>query len=360
VKVKVTKLGFCDGLLPSLEELRALKRLKEIVCLLLDRRERTFSLDNPEELRALKRLKEIVCLLLDRGEWTMPLEKPPAGDERRTSFWNVAQDEKARPEDRQYWAELRSLWSQLQNVKSSLPPFRALPGVGRAIVRGELTGQDYDSLLRSWQPEFDDPARDRQYWAELRSLWSQLQNVRSPLPPFHSLPRLGQAIVRGELTHQDYASIVHSWRPKYDEPETLHSCIQEALEKSQTDPVELDFAGFWIFKNNRYSIDGQNGIEENKLLVLEEFDRERRHFERLHQKHRSAVSDTSQLGRPRLPEAVRIEVWRRDGGRCSRCESRENLEYDHIVPLAKGGSNTARNIELLCEKCNRSKADKIE
>ena len=270
MKVKVTKLGFCDGLLPLLEE-----------------------------LKALKRLKEVIGLLLDRGEWTFPLDKPPAGDERRTSSWNVAHEVKASPEDRQHWAELRSLWSQLQNVRSFLSPFRALPGVGHAIVRGELTGTNYSSL-------------------------------------------------------------VHSWRPEYDEPESLYSRIREALERSQTDPVQLDFAGFWIFKNNRYSVPGPYGIEEKKLLVLEEFDKERRHFERLHHKHRSAGSDTNQLGRARVPEAVRIEVWRRDGGQCSRCESRENLEYDHIVPLAKGGSNTARNVELLCEKCNRSKADKIE
>ena len=56
---------------------------------------------------------------------------------------------------------------------------------------------------------------------------------------------------------------------------------------------------------------------------------------------------------------VKREVWRRDQGRCARCGSRENLEYDHIIPVAKGGSNTARNIELLCQECNRKKSDKI-
>jgi 5-methylcytosine-specific restriction endonuclease McrA len=43
----------------------------------------------------------------------------------------------------------------------------------------------------------------------------------------------------------------------------------------------------------------------------------------------------------------------------AKCGSREYLEYDHIVPLSKGGSNTARNVELLCEKCNRSKGGNI-
>jgi len=78
------------------------------------------------------------------------------------------------------------------------------------------------------------------------------------------------------------------------------------------------------------------------------------------------VSDNSgaettgdRLSRPIIPEAVRHEVWRRDGGRCVHCGSQENLEFDHIIPISKGGANTARNIQLLCEACNRKKSDKI-
>jgi 5-methylcytosine-specific restriction endonuclease McrA len=52
---------------------------------------------------------------------------------------------------------------------------------------------------------------------------------------------------------------------------------------------------------------------------------------------------------------VRNEVWRRDQARCVDCGSRERLEYDHIIAVSRGGSNTARNIELRCETCNRKK-----
>jgi 5-methylcytosine-specific restriction endonuclease McrA len=41
------------------------------------------------------------------------------------------------------------------------------------------------------------------------------------------------------------------------------------------------------------------------------------------------------------------------------CGSRERLEFDHIIPVSEGGFNTARNIELRCETCNRRKAAKI-
>ena len=60
-----------------------------------------------------------------------------------------------------------------------------------------------------------------------------------------------------------------------------------------------------------------------------------------------------------IPSHVRREVWRRDQGRCAKCGSRSNLEFDHVIPVSKGGGSTARNIELLCQSCNRSKHNKI-
>lgn len=52
---------------------------------------------------------------------------------------------------------------------------------------------------------------------------------------------------------------------------------------------------------------------------------------------------------------VQREVWRRDQGKCVACGSQRNLEFDHVIPVKLGGSSTARNIQLLCEKCNRTK-----
>ena len=37
----------------------------------------------------------------------------------------------------------------------------------------------------------------------------------------------------------------------------------------------------------------------------------------------------------------------------------KRLELDHIIPVSRGGSNTTRNIELRCERCNRKKAANI-
>lgn len=66
------------------------------------------------------------------------------------------------------------------------------------------------------------------------------------------------------------------------------------------------------------------------------------------------VAKADSTRRP-IPSEVRREVWRRDGAACVDCGSRERLEFDHIIPLSKGGANTVRNIELRCELCNRRK-----
>ena len=69
--------------------------------------------------------------------------------------------------------------------------------------------------------------------------------------------------------------------------------------------------------------------------------------------------ETSAKSSRRISQSVQDKVWNRDGGKCVKCSSNENLEFDHIIPHSKGGANTYRNIQLLCEKCNRAKSDKI-
>ena len=59
-----------------------------------------------------------------------------------------------------------------------------------------------------------------------------------------------------------------------------------------------------------------------------------------------------------ISDAVRLEVFTRDNGRCKRCGRQDMLEYDHLVPYSQGGSSEAENIELLCRRCNRRKSNK--
>ena len=60
-----------------------------------------------------------------------------------------------------------------------------------------------------------------------------------------------------------------------------------------------------------------------------------------------------------IPSYIKEAVWKRDKEQCVNCGSRENLEFDHNIPVSKGGSNSINNIQLLCLKCNRTKSNKI-
>lgn len=61
--------------------------------------------------------------------------------------------------------------------------------------------------------------------------------------------------------------------------------------------------------------------------------------------------------------ARRLEVWKRDKGRCMltispRCRGFANLlagDADHIVPRGKGGSDDLENLRWTCGPCHRSR-----
>ena len=155
----------------------------------------------------------------------------------------------------------------------------------------------------------------------------------------------------------DFELIPAGISPKNLSPDAVFKYYAGLVKQSDMEPVK--FGRYYGFKGYYYSVEGHYTEEQIRLLLLEDFDKERSHFEKLKTRFDETWSNESNYERPRIPESVRIEVWRRDGGKCARCGSREKLEYDHIVPISKGGSNTARNIELLCERHNRSKSNNV-
>ena len=62
-----------------------------------------------------------------------------------------------------------------------------------------------------------------------------------------------------------------------------------------------------------------------------------------------------------VPTNVKLTVWKRDKGRCTKCSSRDNLHFDHVIPFSLGGASiVAENIQLLCARHNLQKHDRIE
>lgn len=61
-----------------------------------------------------------------------------------------------------------------------------------------------------------------------------------------------------------------------------------------------------------------------------------------------------------IPTAVKLAVWKRDGGKCVECGADDELHFDHDLPWSKGGTSiTEANVQLLCARHNLQKSDLI-
>jgi hypothetical protein len=66
-----------------------------------------------------------------------------------------------------------------------------------------------------------------------------------------------------------------------------------------------------------------------------------------------------------VSETTRQRVRQRASNRCEYCLSHQDyvmgiLQIDHVMPVAKGGSNAEDNLCLACELCNQYKWTKTE
>ena len=158
-----------------------------------------------------------------------------------------------------------------------------------------------------------------------------------------------------------------TWASIYNRDTTEYKQFYEAQELNKKEIEEIIKSGI----KNLQSIPAFKDIEnlDGQVRTLLPDIKSKKYFEGFFQMLISSANDPNfleehfcedgRLKRNHIPSNVKREVWRRDMGRCSKCGGRENLEYDHIIPVSKGGSNTSRNIELLCQSCNRTKADQI-
>jgi hypothetical protein len=148
-----------------------------------------------------------------------------------------------------------------------------------------------------------------------------------------------------------------------EEPVQIEVLIEIPREENFFSVYDKPFETF-LYKKNLYKVDTKDGCTEDemKVLIKHHYYKDQKKFKKIQKEIELFESLDTKIevsSREPIPETVRFSVWRRDEGKCVQCGSNKNLEFDHIIPFSQGGSNTERNIQLLCEKCNRIKSDKI-
>lgn len=141
------------------------------------------------------------------------------------------------------------------------------------------------------------------------------------------------------------------WTPNV--VEVRRRSIDGVVQKLGTTPKGVNY---WLVHGRVYSTkDTALTPEDIEALVNLAANKRRLTLEKAHAVQAMTRQLDSKVARKPIPKDVKVTVWQRDGGRCVECGSNTELEFDHIIPLAMGGSNTMRNLQLLCALCNRSK-----
>jgi hypothetical protein len=126
------------------------------------------------------------------------------------------------------------------------------------------------------------------------------------------------------------------------------------------------YRGAFLFKNFLFEVETESleddAEEKAALLIKKQVYSEDNEFKKLKQEIETIERVISQTGitkRTPIPEIVKLFVWKRDEGKCVRCGSTKDLQFDHIIPVSKGGSSTEDNVQILCQTCNLKKSDNI-
>ena len=130
--------------------------------------------------------------------------------------------------------------------------------------------------------------------------------------------------------------------------------------------IDKKYHGLYLYKKNLFYVQtemiGKHTNEETiltiKKMVLSEDAKIQKLKKEVELLERLSTQDFKNK-RSIIPDEVKLFVFNRDEGKCISCGSKENLQFDHIIPIAKGGSNSEENVQLLCQQCNLKKSDNL-
>ena len=116
---------------------------------------------------------------------------------------------------------------------------------------------------------------------------------------------------------------------------------------------KLSNEAFYILFNNRDFL-----LKFNQIVANSVYDLSSKYPE-------NYITKKGTIKRTNIPVWVKKGVFHRDKGRCVFCNTDltnlintfTNNNYDHIVPLDLHGANDPCNIQLTCERCNKTKSN---
>lgn len=123
--------------------------------------------------------------------------------------------------------------------------------------------------------------------------------------------------------------------------------------------ITSDDRTLWLYQNKFYwENDGLDADEIYAVITARDV-RSQNSVSRAKSIAGLATAPQPENRRGHISEELRQLVWMRDGGACTRCGSRVELQFDHIIPVAMGGATNEGNLQILCGPCNRTKGNSV-
>jgi hypothetical protein len=273
-------------------------------------------------------------------------------------------------------------YGPLVEQSPTLPTLRAAAVAHNAYLRGALdTGligslevlipqesaqyeewlADEELLLR--QAVFE--LRDKQHIAELEKLDEDEEKLQrfagGPLPPIHIYRPAFDVPAGNTPVEQDFSPDI--WDQIQQSIIRRKELYAKALqtgtidERKPLDPVRRLLFEKWV---------GDFNPENHPETIPEEFfEGECNVFGHVCPVFFAAEAFTEsaerrRIGRRQLNFVTMMRIVRRDDYRCQHCKKKligDEVEFDHIIPVSKGGSSEEHNNRLTCFDCNRDKGD---
>ena len=176
-------------------------------------------------------------------------------------------------------------------------------------------------------------------------------------------------IGENQAAEKEWSSACEAYAKAFRATPEYRGLASEFLEIQRREPRFLFNLGsieFWVYRDKLLSVESTEPepLRDKAtvaMLIKHHVLRRERNYEKVRREVEALenLEKLEKVPREPIPESVRLFVWQRDKGQCVKCGARERLEFDHIIPVVSGGSNTERNVQLLCEACNRVKGATI-
>ncbi len=111
----------------------------------------------------------------------------------------------------------------------------------------------------------------------------------------------------------------------------------------------------YLFGKSVWELKSSEAEQSPEGIILSFLELSDKHCQANGRVSRSATIVRAKSSENYIPEQLRRDVWRRTGGKCSKCRGWESLDFDYVTPPRPGTEPTPDNIELLCNSCYRKK-----